>query len=150
MFASHKMLNVNQCIPLRITEPDRAGVMQAHQDRGSGIMVRSRIRPRPTVEHVGAGTAFQSIGAGAALQNVVPVAAPYPVISVTPVDVIRNGIAGNQIVPGPRNEILNDRIPRNNQVACQAVYIRDALRAQVNPLVVLIRAQVSVSLPPLS
>ena len=91
---------------------------------------------------VSACPAIERVGAGASFQNIVTATAPKPVIAVTAAEVIRNGIAGNQIVPRPGNEIFNYRVTRNNKVTCQAIYIRDSFRAQVYALVVCVRAQV--------
>ena len=112
------------------------------RDRGiDKIHCHSSIRP--SIGHpVHTCTPIQPVGARASLQNVVTATTPYPVISVIPFQIIRNRVAGNQIVPGTGNEILNYRIPRNNQVACQAVYIRDTFRAQVNLLILCVRTQV--------
>ena len=56
--------------PLSITEFHRASVMQAHHNASTGILVRSIIRPRPTVEHVCTRATFQSVGSSVTNQYI--------------------------------------------------------------------------------
>ena len=59
-----------------------------------------------------------------------------------PRQVIGNGVTDHYIVPGTGNDILNQRVTRDHEVAGQAVHVRDSFRAKVNTLVIRIRAQV--------
>ena len=142
MVASDNMLDAGQRITLSLAEFDRICVMQAHQDTHTGTRVIRMVSACPAIERVGAGAAIEFVIAAVAIEGIVTATAPKPVIAVTAAEVIRNGIAGNQIVPRPGNEIFNYRVTRNNKVTCQAIYIRDSFRAQVYSLVVCVRAQV--------
>ena len=83
------MFNTSQCVSLGITQPDRAGVMQAHQDSRSGILVRSSIGPRPAVKHVGAGATIERVITAVAVKCIVTPKTMQDVVSI--VTIYRSG-----------------------------------------------------------
>ena len=126
------VLNPGNDVPLGVTALARA-VAEIHRDACIRAPVGHPVRP---------GASIQPVCPGAPCQRVVAAVAPEVIVAGSPVQTIRSRVAGHPVVAGPGNEVLNQSITRNNQVADQTVHVRDSFRAQVHPLIIAVRAQV--------
>ena len=126
------MLNPGNDVPLGVTALARA-VAEIHCDTRAGVPVGHPVHP---------GASIQPVCPGAPCQCVVAAVAPEVIVAGSSLQMIRSRVASHLVVAGSGNEVLNQSITRNNQVAHQAVHVRDSFRAQVHPLIIAVRAQV--------
>ena len=100
--------------------------MQAHYHARIRILIRRGILTAIALKHIRACSANE---------QVIPTITFQPVVTATSFQAICNGVSDNLVIPVTGYEILDQGIPRDNQVADQAVHIRNSFRTQVNPLV---------------
>ena len=93
-------------------------------------------------EHVVAVAAGQDVVAAAAPKRVVSAAAGEPVVAGAALQPVRGAVAGHRVVARPGDEVLDRRAAGDGEVAGQSQDVRDRFRAQVDPLVPGVGAQI--------